>query len=276
MEPIINFYSIVSAEYEVQKDIWKTKGNSVDLEIYHHEEHDYNVDRMMDAMKASLSYYSNNFSSYQYEQLRIMEFPRYQQFAQSFPGAIPFSEALGFVLDINDETDVDMAFYITAHEVAHQWFGMQIEAANVQGRNFVLETLSQYGAVMVLKKTYGKEKTIQFLELQKEIYDRERKKATMEASLSLVEAQDFVYYNKGAIAMYNLQEMIGEEKVNLALQRFLKDWNTKDGLQKSQTKRYPTSKDVLGYFRAVTPNNMQQSISNAFEVNNDITILNNE
>lgn len=276
MEPIINFYSIVSAEYEVQKDVWKTNGTQVDLEIYHHEEHDYNVDRMMDAMKASLNYYSNNFSPYQYEQLRIMEFPRYQQFAQSFPGAIPFSEALGFVLDINDETDVDMAFYITAHEVAHQWFGMQIEAANVQGRNFVLETLSQYAAVMVLKKTYGKEKTIQFLELQKEIYDRERKKATVEASLSLVEAQDFVYYNRGAIAMYNLQEMIGEEKVNLALQRFLKDWNIKNGLLKSQTKRYPTSKDVLGYFRAVTPNNMQQSISNAFEANNDITILNKE
>jgi aminopeptidase N len=129
---------------------------------------------------------------------------------------------------------------------------------------------------MVLKKTYGKEKTIQFLELQKEIYDRERKKATAEATLSLVEAQDFVYYNKGAIAMYNLQEMIGEEKVNLALQRFLKDWNTKNGLLKLQTKRYPTSKDVLGYFRAVTPNNMQQSISNAFEANNDITILNKE
>lgn len=276
MEPIINFYSIVSAEYEIKKEVWNASTTLVDLEIYHHKGHEYNVDRMMQGMKESLNYFSANFSPYQYEQLRIMEFPRYQQFAQSFPGAIPFSEALGFVLDIDDENDVDMAFYVTAHEVAHQWFGMQIEAANVQGRNFVLETLSQYGAIMVLKKKYGKEKLIQFLDNELETYQQRRKKIIEEPSLALVEAQDFVYYNKGAIAMYNLQEMIGEDKVNLAIQRFLKDWNTKNGLLKTQTKRYPTSKDVLNYFKAVTPNDLLDAVNELFETTNDISILNKE
>ena len=118
---------------------------------------------MMMAMKASLDYYSTSFSPYQYEQLRIMEFPRYAQFAQSFPGTVPFSESIGFVLDIDDETDVDMAFYVTAHEIAHQWFAMQVEAANVKGQYFILETLSQYAAMMVLKAHYPKEKVQQFL-----------------------------------------------------------------------------------------------------------------
>lgn len=276
IEPIINFYSIVSAEYEVKKEVWNASTTPVDLEIYHHKGHEYNLDRMMLGMKNSLDYFSTHFSPYQYEQLRIMEFPRYQQFAQSFPGAIPFSEALGFVLDIDDKQDVDMAFYVTAHEVAHQWFGMQIEAANVQGRNFVLETLSQYGAMMVLKKKYGKEKLIQFLENELETYQQKRKKVIKEPSLAFVEAQDFVYYNKGAIAMYNLQEMIGEEHVNLAIQRFLRDWNTKNGLLKTQTKRYPTSKDVLEYFRAVTPNDLLDSVNELFETTNEISILNKE
>lgn len=40
---------------------------------------------------------------------------------------IPFSEAMEFVLAINDTTDVDMVFFITAHEVARQWFAMQVE-----------------------------------------------------------------------------------------------------------------------------------------------------
>ena len=31
-------------------------------------------------------------------------------------------------------------------KLAHQWFGMQVEAANVQGRLMLLETLSQYAA----------------------------------------------------------------------------------------------------------------------------------
>lgn len=274
--PIINFFSIVSAEYETKKELWSEMIKPVNLEIYYHKGHEYNLERMMDGMKESLRYFSSNFTPYQYNQLRIMEFPRYQEFAQSFPSAIPFSEALGFVLDINNKTDVDMAFYVTAHEVAHQWFGMQIEAANVQGRNFVLETLSQYAAIMVLKKKYGNKKVKQFLAFQKDIYHREQKKVTRETPLLLVEEQGFVYYNKGAIAMYNLQEMIGEERVNFALQSFIKDWNTKEGLLKINTKRYPTSKDVLAYFKKVTPDKYQYLISDLFENVTPLQIINNK
>ncbi|SEB46535.1 Peptidase family M1 [Tenacibaculum sp. MAR_2009_124] len=268
---IINFYSIVSAKYEVMKEQWigtNTALKPVDLEIYYHAAHTYNLDRMMKGMKASLSYFSTHFSPYQYEQLRIMEFPRYKEFAQSFPNTIPFSEALGFVLDIDDETDVDMAFYITAHEIAHQWFGMQIQAANVQGKNFVLETLAQYGAIMVLKEFYSEEKVLQFLALQKEDYDKKSKKAVSESSLSMVENQDFVYYNKGAIAMYKLQKMIGEKQVNLALQRFINDWHSYKGVIKMQTEKYATSKDLLGYFKGVTPQHLQYVIGDLFETTN--------
>ena len=62
-----------------------------------------------------------------------------------------------------------------------------------------------------------------------------------------------MYYAKGAINMYQFQKTIGEENVNKALRRFLEDWNTIDGKLKSNTDRYPTTKDLLGYFREVTP-----------------------
>jgi hypothetical protein len=123
-KPMINFYAIVSARYELKQDTWTGANDSlaepVSLEIYYHKGHEYNLDRMMEAMKMSFDYYSTNFSPYQYQQMRIMEFPRYAEFAQSFPNTVPFSEALGFMLDIDDEKDVDMAFFITAHELAHQ------------------------------------------------------------------------------------------------------------------------------------------------------------
>ncbi|NKI32340.1 ABC transporter permease/M1 family aminopeptidase [Croceivirga thetidis] len=267
-QPIINFYAIVSAEYEVKKDTWQASdyiSKPVALEIYHHKSHTYTLDRMMKGMKASLDYYSTNFSPYPYEQLRIMEVPRYADYAQSLPNTIPFSEALGFVLDIDDETDADMAFYITAHEMAHQWFGMQVEAANVQGKNFVLETMAQYGALMVLKANYPKEKVQQFLDLQQEIYEKERKKAKVEQSLTLVENQDFVYYNKGVLAMYQLQELIGEDQVNKALNRFITDWRSYSGDIKSQTNRYTTSMDLLEYFIAEAPEKIQGEVRQLFE-----------
>lgn len=268
--PMIDFYSIVSAKYDIKKDQWISKSDAiskqVDLEIYYHKGHKYNIDRMMMAMKASLDYYSTNFSPYQYEQLRIMEFPRYAQFAQSFPGTVPFSESIGFVLDIDDETDVDMAFYVTAHEIAHQWFGMQVEAANVKGQYFILETLSQYAAMMVLQAHYPKDKVQQFLELQLERYEEgQLKESGVEPTLALVDNQDFIYYAKGAINMYKLQETIGEEKVNTALKRFLEDWDTRNGKLKTKTSRYATSKDLLSYFKEVTPSHQQYIIKELFE-----------
>jgi len=269
-QPMINFYSIVSADYQTKKDSWQSPLDSstepVTLEIYYHNTHTYNLNRMMASMKESLSYFSANFSPYQYKQLRIMEFPRYDTFAQSFPNTIPFSEAIGFVLDIDDEKDVDMAFYVTAHEIAHQWFGMQIEAANVQGRHLILETLSQYAAMMVLKENYPEEKILQFLEFQKEIYQRERKKSKIEEpSLALVDNQDYIYYNKGALAMYLLQKEIGEDNVNKALQRFIEDWHSQYGKLKTISDRYATTKDLIAYFREVTPDRLQYIITDLFE-----------
>jgi hypothetical protein len=267
---MINFYAIVSAQYEVKKDTWlPTSGTirkPVDLEIYYHKEHDYNLDRMMESMKASFDYYSTNFSPYQYKQMRILEFPRYAEFAQSFPGTVPFSEAIGFMLDIDDETDVDMAFYVTAHELAHQWFGMQIEAANVKGQLMLLETLSQYAAIMVLKQKYSEEKVQQFLDIQKDKYlDGKRSEFKQEPALELVENQDYIYYAKGAINMYEFQKLIGEDKVNLALKRFISDWNTLDGKLKMNTDRYATTKELLDYFRDVTPKHLQYNITELFE-----------
>ncbi len=269
-QPIINFYGLVSADYTIKKDVWLPKEDKlsrpVDLEIYYHKDHSYNLDRMMASMKASFDYYSKNFSPYQYQHMRIMEFPRYSEFAQSFAGTVPFSEAIGFVLDINDEKDVDMAFYITAHEVAHQWWGMQLEAANVQGRYFILETLSQYSALMVLKQKYSEEKVRQFLQMENYNYSNEKlKEVGPEPPLALVENQNYIYYSKGVINMCAFQKQIGEDNINLALRRFLKDWNSITGKLKRKTKRYATANDLLEYFKAVTPSSSQHVIHDLFE-----------
>ena len=95
--PMLNFYAFNSGRYEVKRDKW----NDVNLEIYYHKNHTYNLDRMMDAMKKSLAYYSENFSPYQHKQARIIEFPNMMgTFAQSFANTIPFSEAIGFIAKV--------------------------------------------------------------------------------------------------------------------------------------------------------------------------------
>ncbi len=218
----------------------------------------------MESMKMSLDYYSSQFSPYPYKHLRIVEFPRYRTFAQSLPGIIPFSEAIGFIMDIDDEKDVDMAFYVTAHEVAHQWWGLQLEAANVQGQHMILETLAQYSAMMVLKEKYGDEKVQQFLRLQLDDYTEAKLKSSkVEPPLALVENEDYIYYNKGALVIYELKELLGEANINIALKNFLKDWHSFNNPRKPS--RYATTLDLISYFREVAPESAQGTITDLLE-----------
>ncbi len=94
----------------------------------------------MEGMKDALDYYSKHFHPYQYRQVRIMEFPRYASFAQSFANTIPFSEGIGFISKIDDpDKDIDFVYYVTAHEVAHQWWGHQVMEAGVKGNAMLSE-----------------------------------------------------------------------------------------------------------------------------------------
>ncbi len=96
------------------------------LAIYYHPGHEYNVDRMIATMKTSLELFSDRFSGHQFKQARVLEFPSYADFAQSFANTIPYSENIGFLQRLGDPEKIDMVTYVTAHELAHQWWGHQL------------------------------------------------------------------------------------------------------------------------------------------------------
>ncbi len=262
--PMLNFYSIVSARYAVKRDVWK----NVNLEIYYHPGHEYNLDRMMKGMKDALEYCSKNFSPYQYHQLRIMEFPRYSNFAQSYANTIPFSEGVGFILKINNpDKDLDIPYYVTAHEVAHQWWGHQVTEANVKGSALLSESMSQYTAMMVMKHALPPEMIEHYLKYELDSYltgrAAERKK---EQPLQFVQGQGYIYYNKASLIFFALQDYIGEDSVNAAFRRYNRAWAFKDA-------PYPTASDLLKEIRKVTPDSLGYLIRDMFET---ITLFENK
>ncbi len=265
-KPISNFYAIHSARYEAIRERWHPQKEAVDLEIYYHPEHTFNLLRMVKSMKRSLDYYSQHFSPYQYQQIRIAETPVYSGRGQSFPGLISIAENVGFIMNIDDTTDMDMPFYIVAHEMAHQWWGDQINPAHVQGKTMLSESLAQYSALMVFKKEYPAEKVNQLLKWNRSQYLKARTGgATYEPPLALVgSGQEYIHYRKGMINLHAFQHYISEDSVNKALQRFIRDWNSYTGLKKQHTTRYPTTNDLLGYFREVTPDSLQYLIRDLF------------
>jgi aminopeptidase N len=233
----------------------------VPIEIYYQPGHEYNVDAMIGGVKDSLDYFTRAFSPYQHRQVRILEFPRYATFAQSFPNTIPFSEAIGFIARVrpDDPKDIDYPYYVTAHEVAHQWWAHQVIGAYVQGATLMSETLAQYSALMVMKRKYGDVKMRRFLkyELDKYLEGRstERKQ---EQPLYRNESQPYIHYRKGSLAMYALQDYIGEDAVNRALASYVAKVAYKGP-------PYTTSRDLLAEFRAVTPPEYQYLVEDLFE-----------
>ena len=262
--PILDFFAFQSARYAVKKDRW----NDVAIEVYYQPGHEYNLDRMIASVKASLDYYTANFGPYQHKQFRILEFPRYEVFAQSFPNTIPYSEAIGFIARVRegDKDDIDYPYYVTAHEAAHQWWAHQVIGGDVQGSTMLSETLAQYSALMVMKRKYGEAKMQRFLSYELDRYligrSTEQKK---ELPLGRVENQPYVHYRKGSLVMYALADYIGEDNLNRAIRAFRDEWAYKGP-------PYPNATQFLQHVRAVTPPQYQYVIDDMFE---SITLYDN-
>ena len=244
--PILPLLSLDSARYEVRRDRWK----DVNLEIYYHPGHEFDLDQMIDSMKASLEYCSTNFSPYQFRQLRILEFPRYATFAAAFANTVPFSEAIGFITYFNPKKpdSINLPFYVTAHETAHQWWGHQVMSANVEGQTSIVETLAQYSALMIMKHRFGDVGVKKFLRFELDRYLRGRaQERNEELPLYRVDSnQGYIHYNKGALVMYAIQDYVGEDKVNQALAAFVKRFAF-------QGPPYPVSTELIEFLKQVTP-----------------------
>lgn len=253
--PMMNFYAYLSARWQVKKGRYK----DIPIEIYYDPKHAYNVDRMIESVQKSLAYYESNFTPYQHRQVRIIEFPGYASFAQSFANTIPYSESVGFIADLRDKDVIDYVYYITAHEIAHQWWAHQVIGANVQGATVLSESLSQYSALMVMEKEYGRNKMRRFLKYELDNYLSSRSGEILEElPLYRVENQPYIHYRKASLVFYRLRDEIGEDVLNRALKKFLQD----KGYQQPP---YTTSTELLSYIRAEAGPEHETLIADLFE-----------
>lgn len=254
--PILTFFSIQSAGYAERR----REHDGVDLVVYHHPGHDWNVDRMLDALANSLDYFTAAFGPYQFQQARIIEFPGYESFAQAFANTMPYSESIGFIADNRDPEKIDYVTYVTAHELAHQWWAHQVIGADTQGATVLSETLAQYSALMVMRQMFGADHIRRFLKYELDSYLRARGgEAVEELPLARVEDQGYIHYRKGSLVMYLLQERLGEEAVNRALRRLIERYAF-------QSAPYPRSTDLIAALRAEAQTDAeQQLITDLFE-----------
>ena len=239
--PIRERFSIQSARYAERR----RRHAGVDLAVYYHAAHPWNVDRMLDALAASLDYYRASFGPYPFDHARIVEYPGYTNFAQAFAGTVPYSETYGFIADFQEPETIDHVTATTAHELSHQYWGHQVTGADMQGSMVLSETLANYSALMMLRKLRGVDemrRAVQF-RLDRYLSRRAAGGSVREPPVVRVDGETWVAYDKGALAMYLLQERMGEDAVNRALRNLLRRYRFKDA-------PYPRSLDLVGALRA--------------------------
>jgi ABC-2 type transport system permease protein len=260
-----DFFAYISGAYEVTRDTYQGANGSVAIEIYHLPQHRFDVQDMIDASKAGLAFYEKAFSPFQFRQFRILEFPRYRSFAQSFPNTVPYSEGIGFIERMQKPTDIDFTYFVTAHELAHQWWGHQLIGGRVAGSNMMSETLAEYSALMTMRHRYGDDHMHKFLKYELDRYLRGRgTEVRREEPLAQVQQEAYVWYQKGGQIMFALSDYIGEDKLNLALHNFLMQYRYANA-GTSQSTPYPDTRQLVTALRAQTPENLQYFIDDSFE-----------
>ena len=113
--------------------------------------------------------------------------------------------------------------YFLAHEIAHQWWGQGMAWKSYRDQ-WLSEGMSQFAAIRFLRRKYGEKTYSQILErFSKGIVKKSKWGGiTMGSRISFFdfEAYQTIVYNKAALVLNMLQDMLGEEVFSTCLRRF--------------------------------------------------------
>ncbi len=229
-----------------------------DDEVWHHASHAFNLATISGALADGRKLFGERLGAYPHRRLRIVEFPRPATFAQSYPTLMPYSEAIGFLTNYGSDPErVDATYFVTAHEVAHQWWGYLVTPGMAPGAQVLSESLAEYSAMVLIDAMRGERERLVFLKQEEDAYLRRRDPDT-ELPLSKLQLEGpAIWYHKGALVMYMLERQIGRDRLLRGLQQFVARWRDLDEprtpLLRSRdavSHGHPTLRDLLDELRA--------------------------
>jgi len=249
-------FAISSASYAVKKEMYKGKL----FEVYYHPTHSENVLHLIKNAKITMDYCEVNFGKYPFKTIRFAEISGFTQGfnATSYPATIFMNETMSFHCNIQADKKQDVINELACDEIRHLWWGIfQIDPDEREGDVMLTETLAMYTELMLLKKMYGKQKVEESVAMHQDIYESEKGFSEDVSLLKVTGNLTHIAYSKGAVTMYKLSELIGEDKVNKALHSFLN--------KHRYPNRKPISKDFLKEVYLVADSKHHKTIQSLFE-----------
>jgi hypothetical protein len=201
--PVMAF-NVVVGRWDVKR------GNGTAL--YYDRDHTYNVKEMSEALDAARKYYGEWFGAFPWKELKISEFPAIAIYAQGFPTNITFSEGIGFLTKSDPKTN--LAFLVTAHESAHQWWGNMLQPGKGPSGDILSEGMAHFSTELLIDQVKGERDAMEFRKRIESRYgdqrraDAERKLLRLDGSK---EGDETVTYDKSGWVFWMLMQRMGRE-----------------------------------------------------------------
>ena len=254
--PIPFRFGVSSANYVLESSSYE----DISIEIYYDRKHPENVRQLLDETKKTLAYCENNFGKYPFKSIRFVEISGFTSGfnATAYPGTIFMNENMTFHSDLRREKTRDVINELAGHELSHQWWGnSQIDPDDKrEGAAILTETLAMYTELMLYKHKHGSQAMKHMIKMYQDLYEIGKANSKDEALSRVSPGNTNVSYYKGLLAMYQLHELIGEEKINKALKVFLNRY--------AFPHQPPTSTDLIREFLKVSNPVLQDRIHKLF------------
>jgi len=253
--PILEHYAIASARYAVRHERWQ----DVAIDAFHQPGQEANVERLVRGAGAALDYGTRAFGPYRLHDLRLVETPRGAGPARAFPGMLALPESGAFIAraDSAERGEIDYPYYMGAYLTARQWWGQQLAPSNAPGGALLADGLAEYTALMTLRRSLGSTAMRRYLRPDLYAYLLGRATATGR-ELPLVQAgpEAWLAQRKGGLALYLLQDQLGEDKVNAVLRGLL---------ARAAEGASPAATDLVAALRAAAPADKAYLVHDLFE-----------
>jgi aminopeptidase N len=218
------------------------------VNVLYQKKHTENVDHLINNIKLTLDYCIQNFGPYPFKNITFAEISSFTKgfAATAYPSAVFMPENMIFHANINADKKQDVINELAGHELSHLWWGnSQIKPDEREGAVMLTETLAMYTEMMLYKKMHGEAKMKERLKMHQQIYDSEKGLSENQPLYKVTAENTHISYSKGAVAMVKLSELLGENKVNMALKNFLEN---------NRYPKKPRSVDLLNEFYKIAPN----------------------
>ena len=262
-----NGFPILSARYTILRDSVKlSDGKNVNIDIYYDNHHGANLNRFMSMAKDGLIYFSKSFGAYPFDEFSIVETPP-NIIRESFPGIIASGEEYQWNARFESPDQFDYCYYYSSFLLAQQWWKHVLSPNHTLGAKNISDGVAKYCALMLMEKKIGRDYMKKYLHDESNYYMWHHRLTFLNEKPLARSNDGYISENKMAVFLYGLKDLIGEDSLNNALQRFYKDWAYRD------KGPFAGNADLFGYIKKVVPDSLQYYLSDGL---NNITVYDNK